>query len=354
MMTLMHVQFGSHLYGTATPASDTDYKAVVVPSARDILLQRVQGTVSNARTKAAGEKNGVSDVDDEAYALHRYLNLLAEGQTVALDILFAPRWAMTHDPHPLWTRIVENRHRLLSRRASSFIGYCRTQANKYGIKGSRVHAVREIVGWFDQAIAVHGPLAKLGDAAADLPAFIADRALQHTEIVPILQASRPEPIPHLQCCQRKAPFTISLKDTRAIFARVLEEYGQRALQAERNENVDWKALSHAVRVGHEALELMATGWITFPLPNAKHILAIKRGELPYAVISEEIESLLDRVEAAQAVSVLPDKADAGFIDALVIEAYGAAVRSDAHPAAWAELADEPASVRAGAQTGETP
>lgn len=321
MTILTHILFGSALYGTATPASDTDYKSVVVPPARDILLQRVQGTVSNARPKGIGEKNGAGDVDDEAYALHRYLNLLAEGQTVSLDILFAPRWAMTRDPHPLWTEIVENRHRLLSRRASSFVGYCRTQANKYGIKGSRVHAVREIVGWFDRAVAEHGHLAKLGDAADDLQAFITDRALQHTEIVQIPQASRPEPTPHLQCCQRKAPFTVSLKDTRAIYARMLDEYGQRALQAERNENIDWKALSHAVRVGHEALELLATGWITFPLPNAAHILSVKRGEVAYAAVSEEIEDLLDRVEAAQAVSVLPERADAGFIDGLVEAAY---------------------------------
>jgi hypothetical protein len=325
--TLVEIKFGSHLYGTNTPASDVDYKAVFVPCGRDILLQRIQATITNQRPKHLFEKNVAGDIDQEAYALHRYLALLSEGQTVALDMLFAPQWAMIGDPAPLWHEIVENRHRLLSRRAASFIGYCRTQANKYGIKGSRVHAVRSIVEWFDAAIAEHGHLAKLNIAAPTLSGFIAERQLAHTAIIQIDHPSRPDPIPHLECCNRKAPFFTSLKDTRAIYARLLDDYGARALMAERNEGVDWKALSHAVRVGCEALELMATGWITFPLPNAAHVLSIKRGDVPYAAVAEEIEGLLESVEAAQATSFLPDAPDAMFIDDLIANAYRGSVQN---------------------------
>jgi hypothetical protein len=42
--------------------------------------------------------------------------------------------------------------------------------------------------------------------------------------------------------------------------------------AETQEGVDWKALSHAVRVGTQALELLKTGHVTFPLPNAAHVV----------------------------------------------------------------------------------
>lgn len=326
MKTLVEIKFGSHLYGTSTPASDLDYKSIFVPDADAIILQRVKSTITDKREKQPFEKNVAGEVDREAYALHRYLQLLSEGQTVALDILFAPRWAMMSDPDPIWSRVYDNRCHLISRRAASFIGYCRTQANKYGIKGSRVHAVRNMVEWFDQAIATHGHLAKMELAADSLPSFIVDRKLEHTAIIHIPHPRRPDhPMPHLECCNRKAPFTVSLKDTRAIYARLLDEYGGRALQAERNENVDWKALSHAVRVGHEALELLTTGHITFPLPNAAHIRSIKIGEWPYAVVAEEIESLLERVEAAEKVSMLPEKADQSTIDEIVWDAYRAAV-----------------------------
>ena len=40
MRRIVELRAGSHLYGTATAASDTDLKAVYLPAARDILLQR--------------------------------------------------------------------------------------------------------------------------------------------------------------------------------------------------------------------------------------------------------------------------------------------------------------------------
>lgn len=323
MKNIVQIRFGSHLYGTSTPASDIDYKAVFVPPARDILLQRVRQTINNKRPKQTGEKNVAGEIDEEAFALHRYLSLLAEGQTVALDILFAPRWAMVSDPLPLWGEIVANRHRIVTRRAASFLGYCRTQANRYGIRGSRVHAVRSIVEWFDAAISERGHLAKLIDAADDLPIFIAEKRLEHTQIIGIPHPSRPDPVPHLECCNRKVPFFSSLKDARAVYARLLDEYGARALMAEKNEGVDWKALSHAVRVGHEAMELLTTGEIAFPLRNAEHVLAVKLGALPYARVATEIEGLLERVAQAESNSVLRELPDLDFIDDLVAAAYKA-------------------------------
>ena len=34
------MKFGSHLYGTSTPASDLDYKSVWIPPAKNIILQQ--------------------------------------------------------------------------------------------------------------------------------------------------------------------------------------------------------------------------------------------------------------------------------------------------------------------------
>ena len=72
-----------------------------------------------------------------------------------------------------------------------------------------------------------------------------------------------------------------------------------------------------MRVANEALELLATANVTFPLPNAAHILEIKRGLLPYDDVASEIERLLEEVERASEVSALRDEADQGFIDTLV-------------------------------------
>lgn len=98
MTTLVEIKFGSHLYGTSTPASDLDLKAVHLPTARELLLQQVKG-VRNDGTKADNtRRNTADDVDRESYALQKYLGLAAEGQTVALDMLFAPGPIYLCDP----------------------------------------------------------------------------------------------------------------------------------------------------------------------------------------------------------------------------------------------------------------
>jgi hypothetical protein len=106
-----------------------------------------------------------------------------------------------------------------------------------------------------------------------------------------------------------------------MFKRVFDEYGARALQAETNDGVDWKALSHAVRIGQEALELFETGKIVFPRPNACYLLDIKQGKVEYKMVSVEIEQLLDQVEAASIKANLPDEVDRKKVDELVLNMY---------------------------------
>jgi len=312
------MQFGSHLYGTATPQSDLDFKAVYLPDARDILLQRVQNTVTHAPDKLDGEKNAPGDVDREIHSLQRYLELLAEGQTMALDMLFAPESAMTSPPSALWLEIQANAPRLVTRRASAFLRYCRQQANKYGIKGSRVSAARLALAVLVDAEAKYGTAAKLAVAETELEA-----AIGISEHVTLIDLPTPADtlVRHFEACGKKMPFTSSIKSAREIAQRLVSEYGQRALQAERNEGIDWKALSHAVRVGREALELLQTGKITFPLPYATEILAIKQGERTYEAVAETIDRLLVDVEEAVVSSSLREEPDIAFMDELVERAY---------------------------------
>jgi len=313
---IVRMIFGSHLYGTNTPESDTDYKAVHLPSPDDILLQRVPGSVNNKRPKAEGERNIAGDVDEESFSLQRYLGLLADGQTVAIDMLFAPKPVLLQTSN-LWELIYENRHRLLNKRSTAFVGYCRTQANKYGIKGSRVAAARNVTELLARELAEKGSTAKVGEIGDALNTLLDP----HTAIVdlPVGKDGRVER--YVECCNRKVSFGSSIKLAHEIFSRIYENYGKRAQLAERNEGIDWKALSHAVRVGDEAIELLQTGNITFPLRNARRILEIKQGLLPYGAVAEEIEGLLTRVEQASVESSLPETADMEFIDDLVLYAY---------------------------------
>ena len=311
--TVVRIEFGSHLYGTNTPSSDHDYKSVYVPCASDILLQRVKGSLGHKVKRFEGDKNSPEDTDDELYSLQRYLELLSEGQTVAIDMLFTPTPLITS---PLWETIRSHKNLLLTKRSAAFVGYCRTQANKYGIKGSRVAAAKEAKEFFKTHCDRLGTTAKLHEIADLIPSLTGE----HTKLLEL--ETTPGNREHFfECCNRKISFGNTIKMAHDVFSHIYDNYGKRAKLAQTNEGVDWKALSHAVRVATEALELLATAHITFPLRNAAHILEIKRGLLPYDAVADEIEGLLKRVEQASKDSTLREEVDHAFIDDLVYQAH---------------------------------
>lgn len=318
------IRFGSHLYGTATPQSDEDWKSVYLPTAEDILLQRVAASTGHVVKRAEGIRNAPGDVDDEAYSLQRYLELLAGGQTVAIDMLFAPDPLVTSS---LWNEVRGNKTRLLTKKSAAFVGYCRTQANKYGIKGSRVAAARRAMEFFAEARSTHGERARVLEVASQLPSLCTD---EHTKLVsaPVVMQARgsvetkQRSQEFFECCNRKVEFGNTVKAAYEMYKRVFDEYGQRALMAEKGEGVDWKALSHAVRVGTEALELLRSGVVTFPRPDAAWLREIKVGAVTYERVAGEIEVLLSQVEEASRTSSLREEPDWEFIDALVLEVYG--------------------------------
>ncbi|MCE9564638.1 MAG: nucleotidyltransferase domain-containing protein [Planctomycetes bacterium] len=179
--TIVRMQFGSHVYGTNVPTSDLDFKAVHLPPARDILLQRVKNAVHISTKQDRTLKNTAEDTDFESFSLQKYMKLLLEGQTIALTMLFTPeRWIIEADP--VWHEICEQKSLWLHRGVSAFAGYCRQQANKYGIRGSRVAASRAAADWAVGWIAIWGHQKKLKEiwpAVEDL----CDRGLEHIAVV---------------------------------------------------------------------------------------------------------------------------------------------------------------------------
>ena len=333
MRKIVEIKFGSHLYGTETKDSDTDIKSVYLPTARDILLQRVRPVISQSRRKKADEKNSAEDVDYESYSLGKFLGLLAEGQTVALDMLFAPRSSMLMDPSPLWVDIqVLAPKKILNKRVLSFVGYCRKQANKYGIKGSRVSAARKAFEFLVQAEKEHGGREKLACVTSEIVELV-----EGEEFLSIGETTHPNSRTSLyfEFCNRKALLDASIGSARMMAERIVNEYGERALMAERNEGIDWKALSHAVRVGREAIEFLSTHRVTFPRPEAEHLLAIKCGNLPYKDVSREIEEVLEEVEQVARLSTLPESHDGQAIDDFVENLYRMiVVNEDLTTTAW--------------------
>lgn len=335
MNIIFETKFGSTQYGTMTPTSDDDRKGIYLPTADDILFNRIKGTITSKRTKGEGEKNYAGEVDYEYYSLNRFFQLIREGQTVCLDVLFSiPETRIINSP--LWEEIQTNRHRLISRKSQAFIGYCKNQANKYGVKGSRVAAIRKVLDYLKEIYEgvkedrflppYYG--AKLGYHSLYKKGF--EEKFKNEEFIsfPEIEQNSGIKVRYLEVCGRKLSYTASVKNALDVVQNLFDEYGHRALLAEKNEYIDWKALSHAVRIGQQAIELFETGFITFPRPNAEFLLEIKQGKRDYREIAEIIEDLFDEVEEASAKSNLPYDVDNEWIDSIIRREYTDIIMSD--------------------------
>lgn len=316
MFEIIKMKFGSHVYGTATEHSDTDYKAVFIPPAQDLIYGNpLEAIVTNTKQDQT-LKNGAADVDSEYYSLKKYMKLLLEGQTVAIDMFFTPEEFYQGNVTGIWMDIQRMKPDWLHKSITPFVGYCMRQAAKYGVKGSRVAAARKAMDFFGEK-ETHLKLSSFWDEIVD--------HFSHTEHCSIIMSTlRGNPMAEvrmLDVCDRKVQEHIKAVDAYKIYQKVFKEYGARALQAETNEGVDWKAMSHAVRIADQAIELLKTENIIFPRHNADYLLKIKKGQLQYKDVADHLEQLLLDLQQAQQDSMLPEMPNHAWAHMLVTANY---------------------------------
>jgi len=298
------MKFGSHLYGTNTEKSDVDYKGVFLPTKKEILLNKIPKcrsfTTSNGLVK-----NNLGDVDEEVYSLHYFLKLACDGQTVAMDMLHAPE-KMLVQSSDIWRNIVKQKTRFYTKNLNSFVNYARRQASKYGIKGSRLNAVLEVL----KVLKANDPEGRLRDVWNQLP---------RNEYCHDLGVD-PNAMRQYQVCGKTFQESSAIGYVLPILNKFYDEYGHRAKLAAENKNIDWKAISHALRAAVQTKEILMTGTINFPLKDAPFLLDVKSGRLDYTgEVAQVLESLMDEVEKLVNESDLPDKVDVEYWDGFICE-----------------------------------
>lgn len=319
--TVVRMRFGSHVYGTNLPTSDVDIKAVHVPPGRDVLLQRAKASILQKTNSDNSKRNSAQDTDFESFSIQRFMELLLQGQTGPLSMLFTPDcWVL--QTSSLWERIQVDRRYWLHSGIAPFVGYCRQQANKYGIRGGRVAAARDAVAFFEGLIARAGHTAKLREHWSEIDAYAAGAG----EFVQLVEHPHSDGrlVKMIEVCNRKVQEHATLKEARNVYQIIFDQYGQRALQAERNENVDWKAMMHAVRVCFEAEELLLHHSITYPSPRADVLLRIRKGEMKYAEVAEILEAGILRLEECQKLTTLPPGPQFARAEELILGAHSEA------------------------------
>jgi hypothetical protein len=296
---IVKMKFGAHLYGTHTDDSDVDYKGVFLPAKEEILLNKIPKCRYFSTGNALG-KNSPGDVDEEIYSLHYFLKLACQGQTVAIDMLHAPEEMLIQNSH-IWRAIIDQRQRFYTKSLNTFVVYARRQASKYGIKGSRLNAAAKLLDLLKSS----DPDIRLREIWDRLPRD------EHCHDIGV----DPNGLRQYQVCGKIFQESCAVGYVLPIMRKFYDDYGERAKLAAENKNIDWKAISHALRAAIQIKEIIRYGTIRYPLRDAPYLLDVKSGRLNYAQeVAPILEAVMDEVEELVNQSNLPEAVDVSYWD----------------------------------------
>lgn len=291
---------GSHLYGTTTKDSDTDYRGICVPP-----FEIMNNLFLNFEQKDSW--NGIFE-DRVIYNIKKFFKLCADANPSIIEILFIPeRFWIKHKP--IWYKILEKRNLFLSKKAKyTFTGYAHSQLQKikthrqWLLNPPKRKPTRENFGLSLNPRISYEQMSALITLPADI----------------VLEEFREEA--RLEKSYRDAKHEWdqydNWKNTRnKIRAELEEKYGY-----------DCKHACHLIRLMSEGKELLMSGYISFPRPDAEELLEIKNGKYTYDELLSKVENFDADFEHFYEKSKLSHSADVKGITELYLEIINETVK----------------------------
>lgn len=306
---LYQVTYGSKLYGTSTPTSDTDLKSVYLPLIDDMLLGR-----KLVATKSRVDEHGVAvpdkqsmpdrGIENEYIPFQTFVRDFVKGQTYAVEIAYAvlAEGPQASDAQSMREFYMMNDMVELfgNNEVYSMVGFAQKQTLDYVHRGERLNKARKVLDTlhdvqdafkeFDPYLQVrldtnvdHLVTGMKGKAVLDLVALKTGLNLGST-------VNNNRTLRTLELNGRSYTESTTLQHVLQQLEKLIESYGERT-NAASVVVVDFKSLSHAVRVYQQSIELLDTGHITFPRPNADELLSIKQGKANLDFVESELKRL---------------------------------------------------------------
>lgn len=309
-------QYGSKLYGTDTPESDTDYRGIFLPTYEDRILGNDRDYIK-LDTNTSNNANTSDDIDIHLDSIHKWFNLLAKGETGAIDVLFS-MWS----PSAVWAEhsfrnwVKDNYLSLITSNPKAFCGYAIGQSKKYNIKGARYN---ELCNFITELNLLSN------DTTLEVTSKVSDIGLSLQNYKYIGWKNAPAPRgqegdwTYLEVLGKLYPPTWTIEFVLSKLEEMKNQYGNRAKKA--FDDIDWKALSHAVRVSLEIKELLQTTSIKFPLHDRKLLLDIKQGKVPIDVCINTLEHTIKFVDNLVDATSLSKTVKQEKIDEFILGLY---------------------------------
>ena len=313
-------KYGSKLYGTDNPNSDTDYKGVFIPNKNDVLLKRDLEHF-NFNSNDANTKNSKDDIDLQLFSIYKFFNLLKKGETGAMDILFSMFREDTqiYNDQEFTSVIMQNYKKFYNRNLHSFVGYCVGQSKVYNVRGERFNELHLFVKKFNSLVKEQGE-EKLESVFSLIDEMFSEYAYKYIKYV-TADTSRgsgeTKQGQYVEVLGKRFLGTVTVKYFAEKITDMEEQFGNRARASAKG--VDFKALSHAVRVISEVEELIDNDFITFPLKNRVYVTSVKEGNETLEDVMDYLDNKLNIVQEKLENSNLPQRSDEVFIDDLLLK-----------------------------------
>ncbi len=270
---------GSRLYGTATPESDYDSRGVCVPPLEVILDPFMKFNV----------KDSFDGEDRSIYDLGNFLKLCSDNNPNVLEMLFIPDSFVMYKTKT-WNKIISNRDLFLSKNIKHrFLGYAFSQ----------LEAIKRHREWFISP-PDHKPTRE--EFGLTQTPLVSEANIQNMMGVPNELFKEK----HYEELQQERKYR-EVKKKWDNYMQWKTNRNPKRKASEEAIGFDGKYASHLFRLMSEGKELLLTGNITFPLPNAEWLLSIKNGFYQYEEILEMAKSMESEFETWYNESPLPHK-----------------------------------------------
>lgn len=288
------VKTGSHLYGTATKSSDTDYLGIFIPDKEYVLGVRNCEQVSLSKKVSEQGRNQAGDVDCCFYSLPRFIKLVAQCNPNLIEMLF-PSEKCVEYINLYGQKVLDNASLFLSKLVKHrFLGYAHSQKHKLLAKRERMQKLQDILVTVD--------LWK-GMGLSRLPGEL---------FVPVCEGKLPE---------RRYVIGTPIFEVEDICIKEIKEYGSRA-EYIKTWGFDVKFAGHLFRLVYEGYQLLKEGKLEFPLPDEARILIndIRLGKYKLNEVLQMSEDLEQKLEGLyEEEGILPYSPDWDRISTFQIE-----------------------------------
>lgn len=300
---ILKIRSGSHLYGTNTPDSDQDYLGIFLNTKDEILgLQNSEELTDNTVSKADNGRNTKDAVDCKYYELRKFCRLAMNGNPTVLEILFV-------NPENI-LEITEEGKELLSLKSEfisqriydSFMGYAISQKKKAFIKAEHIEDLITLSKYLD--------------------------TIEYNESTDVITSKGTGFLKHgmkwldngqFQCGDLKFN-NILIKKLKSIVRERINKSSWRK-DGILKYGMDYKFMSHNIRLMLEGMELITTGNIVFPLSYRDLIMQIKTAKMENYKIIQLMNEYEDKFHTFKDNINFPKSANFSKINEFIIKTY---------------------------------